>query len=69
MVSTLPLTGTVVSLQQTLILPLLPEFPRLLETTADNASWLVMPPPCSPAVARLVHPGPRTKLLTHETSA
>jgi MFS family permease len=38
---TLALTGTVVSLQQTLVLPLLPEFPRLLDTTADDASWLV----------------------------
>jgi MFS family permease len=37
----LALTGTVVSLQQTLVLPLLPDFPRLLETSADNASWLV----------------------------
>lgn len=39
--TTLGLTGTVVSLQQTLVLPLLPDFPRLLDTTADNASWLV----------------------------
>jgi MFS family permease len=39
--TTLALTGTVVSLQQTLVLPLLPEFPGLLDTTADNASWLV----------------------------
>lgn len=34
--TTLALTGTVVSLQQTLVLT-----PRLLDTTADNASWLV----------------------------
>ncbi|MDH6291991.1 MFS transporter [Rhodococcus opacus] len=40
-VGTLALTGTVVSLQQTLVLPLLPALPRLLDTTADNASWLV----------------------------
>ncbi|MEU4429420.1 MFS transporter [Nocardia rhamnosiphila] len=39
--ATLALTGTVVSLQQTLVLPLLPELPDLLNTTADNASWLV----------------------------
>lgn len=39
--ATLALTGTVVSLQQTLVLPLLPELPGLLNTTADNASWLV----------------------------
>lgn len=37
----LAFTGTLVSLQQTLVLPLLPEFPALLDTTADNASWLV----------------------------
>lgn len=29
------------SLQQTLMLPVLPDFPRLLHTTADNASWMV----------------------------
>lgn len=40
-VGTLALCGTVVSLQQTLVLPLLPDFPRLLDTTVDNASWLV----------------------------
>jgi MFS family permease len=37
----LSLCGVVMSLQQTLILPLLPELPALLDTTADNASWLV----------------------------
>ncbi|WP_432837732.1 MFS transporter [Dactylosporangium sp. CA-092794] len=40
-VATLATCGTVVSLQQTLVLPVLPDFPRLLHTTADNASWLV----------------------------
>lgn len=40
-VATLALTGTVVSLQQTLVLPLLPDLPELLGTTADNVSWLV----------------------------
>lgn len=39
--ATLALTGTIVSLQQTLVLPLLPDLPSLLNTTADNASWLV----------------------------
>ncbi|MGE9809458.1 MFS transporter [Janibacter sp. G1551] len=38
---TLALCGTVMSLQQTIVVPLLPDFPRLLDTTADNASWLV----------------------------
>ncbi|MDO5502232.1 MAG: MFS transporter [Actinomycetia bacterium] len=38
---TLALCGTLVSLQQTLVLPLLPDFPTILGTTADNATWLV----------------------------
>ena len=37
----LALCGTSVSLMQTLVVPLLPDFPRLLDTTSDNASWLV----------------------------
>lgn len=37
----LALCGTLVSLQQTLVLPLLPAFPEILGTTSDNASWLV----------------------------
>ncbi|WP_461024858.1 MFS transporter, partial [Thalassiella azotivora] len=40
-IATLALCGTIVSLQQTLVLPLLPDFPRLLGTTAENATWLV----------------------------
>jgi MFS family permease len=40
-VATLAVGGTVVSVQQTLMLPILPDFPRLLDTTVDNASWLV----------------------------
>lgn len=37
----LALCGTAVSLMQTLVVPLLPDFPRLLGTSSDNASWLV----------------------------
>jgi MFS family permease len=37
----LALCGTLVSLQQTLVLPLLPDFPQILDTTPENASWLV----------------------------
>lgn len=37
----LALCGTAVSLMQTLVVPLLPDFPKLLNTSADNASWLV----------------------------
>ncbi|MDN5745948.1 MAG: MFS transporter, partial [Nocardioidaceae bacterium] len=40
-VTMLSLCGIVVSLQQTLLLPLLPELPNLLSTSTDNASWLV----------------------------
>ena len=40
-VAILCLCGTVVALQQTLVVPLLPDFPRILDTTPDNASWLV----------------------------
>ena len=40
-VAVLALCGTLVSLQQTLVLPLLPDFPAILDTTVDNATWLV----------------------------
>ncbi|MDE9367432.1 MFS transporter [Luteipulveratus sp. YIM 133132] len=40
-IAVLSICGTVVSLQQTLVVPLLPDFPAILHTTADNASWLV----------------------------
>ncbi|WP_244931312.1 MFS transporter [Nocardioides sp. W7] len=40
-VATLSLCGIVVSLQQTVLLPLLPRLPELLDTSADSASWLV----------------------------
>lgn len=40
-VTMLSACGIVVSLQQAIFLPLLPELPRLLDTTADSASWLV----------------------------
>ncbi|MFE0028345.1 MFS transporter [Amycolatopsis sp. NPDC059021] len=33
--------GLVVSFMQTLVVPLIPAFPRLLDTTATNASWVV----------------------------
>jgi MFS family permease len=40
-VTILCLAGTVVALQQTMVVPLLPDFPKILGTTPDNASWLV----------------------------
>ncbi len=50
-VATLALCGIVVSLQQTLILPLLPSLPDRLGTTADSASWLVTATLLSGAIA------------------
>ncbi|MCQ9163384.1 MFS transporter [Arthrobacter sp. STN4] len=40
-ITILCLAGTVVALQQTMVVPLLPDFPQILHTSADNASWLV----------------------------
>lgn len=40
-VAVLALCGTVVSLQQTMVLPLVPELPELIGTSAGNASWIV----------------------------
>ncbi|WP_310055950.1 MFS transporter [Arthrobacter ginsengisoli] len=37
----LALSGTLVALMQTLVVPLLPDFPGILGVTADDASWLV----------------------------
>lgn len=50
-VAMLSCCGIVVSLQQTLLLPLLPDLPRLLGTSADSASWLVTATLLSGAVA------------------
>ncbi|MBB6119139.1 MFS transporter [Nocardiopsis algeriensis] len=37
----LTLCGLIVSLQQTLVIPLLPDMPEILGVSADDASWLV----------------------------
>lgn len=37
----LTLCGMVVSLQQTLVIPLLPDLPAILDVSAGDASWLV----------------------------
>ncbi len=50
-VAMLSCCGIVVSLQQTLLLPLLPDLPRLLDTSADTASWLVTATLLSGAIA------------------
>ncbi|GAA0503160.1 MFS transporter [Saccharopolyspora subtropica] len=50
--------GIAVSLMQTLVVPLLPEFPRLLGTSRSNAGWLVTATlvagaVCAPVLGRL----------------
>lgn len=40
-IAVLALCGMVVSLQQTLVIPLLPEFPSILGVSVDDSSWLV----------------------------
>lgn len=40
-IAILALCGTIVSLQQTMVLPLVPELPDLIGTSAGNASWMV----------------------------
>lgn len=50
--------GIVVSLMQTITVPLLPHFPRLLDTSAGNASWvititLLASAVCTPMAGRL----------------
>lgn len=47
----LALSGTLVALLQTLVVPLLPDFPRILHVTSDDASWLVTVTLLSSAVA------------------
>jgi MFS family permease len=39
--ATLALSAMMAAIQQTMVLPLVPDLPRRLDTTADNASWLV----------------------------
>ena len=40
-VAVLATTGTCMSLMQTLVIPLIPELPTLLNTSASNASWVI----------------------------
>ncbi len=47
----LAISGTLVALMQTLVVPLLPDFPRILNVTADDASWLVTATLLSSAIA------------------
>lgn len=50
-VAVLCVAGTVVALQQTLVVPLIPEWPALLHTNADSAAWLVTATLLSGAIA------------------
>ncbi|WTW98083.1 MFS transporter [Streptomycetaceae bacterium NBC_01309] len=57
-VAVLAFCGIVVSLMQTLVVPLLTELPRLLDTSASNASWVVTATllsgaVCTPVMGRL----------------
>ncbi|MFE7491311.1 MFS transporter [Kitasatospora sp. NPDC057541] len=40
-VATLALTGTVAAIMQTLVTPLIGELPKILDTSASNASWVI----------------------------
>ncbi len=50
-VTVLALCGTAVALQQTMVVPLLPEFPSILGVSSDDASWLVTATLLTSAVA------------------
>ena len=50
-VGILSLCGTVVALQQTMVIPLLPDFPEILGVSPDNAAWLVTATLLTSAVA------------------
>ena len=50
-ITVLSLAGTTVSLQQTLVIPLLPGFQHLLQVSADDISWLVTATLLTAAVA------------------
>ncbi|MFI9509177.1 MFS transporter [Nocardia sp. NPDC052566] len=41
LIATLGMVGVVVSLMQTLVIPIIPTLPHLLNTSASNASWVV----------------------------
>jgi EmrB/QacA subfamily drug resistance transporter len=50
-VTVLALCGTVVALQQTMLVPLLPDFPGILGVSLDDASWLITATLLTSAVA------------------
>ena len=40
-VATLAFAGTVAAIMQTLVTPLLPQLPAILNTTASNSTWVI----------------------------
>lgn len=50
-ITILCLSGTVVALQQTMVVPLLPDFPKILDASPDDVSWLVTSTLLTSAVA------------------
>lgn len=67
-VATLAMCGIVVALQQTLMLPLLPNLPELIGTTPDSASWLVtstllMGAIATPTISRLADMYGKRKMM------
>ncbi|HEY8717062.1 MFS transporter [Pengzhenrongella sp.] len=50
-VTVLAFAGIVVALMQTLVIPLIPELPNLLDTTASNATWVITATLLAAAVA------------------
>ncbi len=50
-ITILCLSGTVVALQQTMVVPLLPDFPKILSASPEDVSWLVTSTLLTSAVA------------------
>ncbi len=50
-IATLALSGAVVSLMQTLLVPIIPDIPKLLDVSVDDASWLITATLLASAVA------------------
>lgn len=51
MVAVLALAGIVVSLMQTLVIPIVPELPKLLDAPASDTAWAVTATLLAAAVA------------------
>lgn len=74
LVATLSTIGIVVSLMQTLVVPLIPSLPTLLNTTTTNASWVVTvtllaSAVCTPISGRLGDMFGKRRILLFDLSA